>query len=363
MKKLWLLLALSFVLFACEEEKKENSVTSKTMSSSVLPEAGGEPGEIVIIVNRKKYDAELGEAIKEVFREHINGMTRREPMFTIRVVEPFAFNRIFKIARNLVYITSFEGNSAADKWLQGIYSEESKQKIIAEPSRYMQTSNDQYAKGQNVMQLFGKDDATLIKNLKENKELIQNYFNIAERNRMAKEIKMSTASRSILQKVNKEHNYNIKIPAGYELAMLEEDFMWVRSLPPVGASKNLIVYYKDYQDRSEFEHDNVIKLRNEVGEKYVYGDPENKESFMTTEIVHVKPVFREINFDGKYTVETKGVWKTNNLSIGGTFVSYTFVDEETNRLYYVEGFVIHPNEEHRELIREMESLLTTFRAS
>ena len=107
----------------------------------------------------------------------------------------------------------------------------------------------------------------------------------------------------------------------------------------------------------------MIKLRNEVGKKYVFGDPDNEESFMTTEDVYVKPVFRNINFDGKYTVETKGVWKTNNLSVGGTFVSYTFVDEETNRLYYVEGFVIHPNEDHRELIREMESLLTTFRAS
>lgn len=362
MKKLWLLFVLSFVLFACDEEKKD-ATASKKMSSSVLPESGGEPGEIVIIVNRKKYDAELGDAVKEVFQEYIDGMTRREPMFTIRVVEPFEFNRIFKIARNLVYITSFEGNSAADKWLQGIYSDESKQRIFAEPSRYMQTSNDQYAKGQNVMQLFGKDDATLIQNLKENKELIQNYFNIAERNRLAKEIRMSTESRSILQKVNKEHNFNIKIPAGYELASLEEDFVWVRTLPPVGASKNLIVYYKDYQDRSEFEHANVIKLRNEVGQKYVFGDPENDESFMTTEEVYVQPVFRDINFDGKYTVETKGVWKTNNLSVGGTFVSYTFVDEERNRLYYVEGFVIHPNEDHRELIREMESLLTTFRAS
>lgn len=363
MKKIWLLVMLTIVLVGCKEDEKKNSPEANKISSSVLPEAGGEPGEIVIIINRKKYDAELGEAIKDVFKEYIDGMTRREPMFTIRVVEPFEFNRIFKIARNLVYVTSFEGNSAADKWLQGIYSEESKQKIFAEPSRYMQTSNDQYAKGQNVMQLFGKDDATLIKNLRENKELIQNYFNLAERNRLAKEIKMSTASRAILNQVNSEFNYRIKIPAGYELAKMDEDFMWVRTLPPVGASKNLIVYFKPYEERAEFEHENVINLRNEIGKKYVYGDPENEESFMTTEDYYVKPVFRDINFDGKYTVETKGVWKTNNLSVGGTFVSYTFVDEETNRLYYVEGFVIHPNEDHRELIREMESLITTFRAS
>lgn len=363
MKKLWLLLSFALILSACEEDKKEKTNEPEKMSSSVLPDSGGEPGEIVIIINRKKYDAELGDAIREVFKEYIDGMTRREPMFTIRIVEPFEFNRIFKIARNLVYVTSFEGNSAADKWLQGIYSEESRDRIFAEPSRYMQTSNDQYAKGQNVMQLFGKDDATLIKNLRENKELIQNYFNIAERNRLAKSIKMSSESRSILQKVNKEHNFNIKIPAGYELASMQDDFLWVRTLPPVGASKNLIVYYKAYENQSEFDYGNVIKLRNEIGKKYVYGDPDNEDSFMTTEDVHVQPVFRNINFKDKYTVETKGVWKTNNLSIGGTFVSYTFVDEESNRLYYIEGFVIHPNEDHRELIREMESLLTTFRAS
>ena len=317
MKKIGLLLFLLTAVLACEEDKNDSS-ESKKISSSVLPDSGGEPGEIVIVINRKKYDGELGDAVKDVFKEYVDGLTRREPMFTIRVVEPFEFNRIFKIARNLVYITSFEGNSAADKWLQGIYSPESKEKIFAEPSRYMQTSNDQYAKNQNVMQLFGKDDATLIKNMRDNKELIQNYFNLAERNRLAKEIKMSTASRSILNKVNAEFNYQIKIPAGYELAKMEEDFMWVRTLPPVGASKNLFVYFKPYEDRAEFEHKNIIQLRNQIGEKYIFGDPDNPDSF---------------------------------------------VDEETNRLYYVEGFVIHPSENHRELIREMESLITTFKAS
>jgi hypothetical protein len=106
-----------------------------------------------------------------------------------------------------------------------------------------------------------------------------------------------------------------------------------------------------------------FKLRNEVGKKYVYGDPENPDSFMTTEEEYVYPVQRNIDFNEQFTVETRGAWKTNNLSVGGTFISYTFVDEGSNRLYYVEGFVIHPSENHRELIREMESLLTTFRAS
>ena len=84
---------------------------------------------------------------------------------------------------------------------------------------------------------------------------------------------------------------------------------------------------------------------------------------MITENKYMQPVFRNINFRDKYTVEMRGAWKTNNFSVGGTFVSYTFVDEQKGKLYYIEGFVIFPNEDHRELIREMESLLTTFRTT
>lgn len=369
MKKLFALLFLS-VLVACSGEKKQEDISSdgeskaqKTKNKPFLPDAAGEPGEIVIVVNKRKYADRLGDAIKEVFRESVPGLTRTEPMFTIRVVEPFEFNRIFKVARNLVYVVSYEGSSGADKWLQGTFSESSKERIFNNPDLFMQTSEDQYAKGQKVLQLFGKDDATLIKNLLDKKELVQNYFNIAEKERLAKNIRMSAASRQILKKVNDQLGINIKIPASYELAILEDDFMWVRSLPPVGASKNLFVYSKPYTSQEEFETDNIIKLRNEIGEKYIYGDPENKESFMVTETYYMKPIFRNINFNNQYTVETRGAWKTNNLSVGGTFVSYTFADEASGKLFYVEGFVIHPSEDHRELIREMESLLTTFRAS
>lgn len=363
MKKL---LALVFLvtLVACSEEKGEQAVgDGKAKSTSFLPDASGETGEIVIIINKRKYDGPLGDAIKEVFRETVPGLTRTEPMFTIRVIEPFEFNRIFRVARNLVYVTSFEGTSAADKWLQGTFSEASRERIVNDPELFMQTSENKYSNGQKILQVFAKDDATLIKNLKEKRTLVQNFFNIAEKERLARTIKMSTASKNILRQVNDRLGINIKIPAGYELSILEDDFMWVRALPAVGPSKNLFVYSKPYTSQDEFKNENIVKLRNEVGKKYIYGDPENRESYMITETEYMDPVFRNINFNDQYTVEMKGGWKTNNFSVGGTFVSYTFVDEASERLYYIEGFVIHPSEDHRELIREMESLLTTFRAS
>ncbi len=369
MKRIAAFILISILSLSCTDKKQgaqldvEGDGTAKAKNDQYLPNAAGDPGEIVIVMNKRKYDAGLGDAIKEVFRETVPGLTRPEPMFTIRVIEPFEFNRIFKIARNLVYVVSLEGESAADKWLKGTFSEESKATILNDPSRFMQTSENQFAKNQRVLQLFGKDDKTLANNIIENATVIQNYFNIAEKERLSESLKMSTASRAIVNRMNNQLGVSIKIPASYELAVLEDDFMWARFLPAVGASKNLFVYTKDYKSQDEFTHENIIKLRDEIGKKYIYGDPENPESFMLTENQYMHPVFRNINFNNRYTVEMKGAWKTNNFSVGGTFVSYTFVDEEKGKLYYIEGFVIHPSEDHRELIREMESLLTTFRTS
>ncbi len=371
MKKFIPFLFSMLLLAACTGESSdkksadESGEEKKAKNTSFLPDAAGEYGEVVIVMNKDQWSGEVGVALKEVFHASVPGLLRNEPYFVTRIIDPFQFNKLLKTAKNLVYVTTLKGNQPADKWLQNTFSDESKERIRANPGMFMNTSDDQYAKGQKVLQLFGKDQKTLIANLNkpENQEKIRNYFNIAEKQRLANELGMSSATRNIVAGLKEKFGYTIKIPGSYELAMSEDDFMWARYLPATGASKNLFVYFKDYTSEEEFEKAKIIGLRNEIGKKYIFGDPDNPESFMTTEETYVPIASRTINFNENYTVETKGAWKTNNNSIGGSFVSYTFVDEESKRLYYIEGFVIHPNEEHREAIRQLEALLTTFRAA
>lgn len=361
MKKLLLLSFILLSVISCVSKSEKDGEGKSKMDDSFLPEATGQPGELVIVMNKEKWKTELGDALKEVLHAKVPGLSRNEPSFTTRVIEPFQFNRIFQLSRNIIYVTTLDGTAPADKWLQNTLTDNSKERIKTEPDLFMYNSDNQYARRQKVMHLFGNNETELIKHIKENDEIIRNYFNMAERERLAVDIRASVDSKAISNRYQKEHGYYIKVPVGYEVALDEVDFTWSRYLPSVGPSKNIFVYYKDYESQEEFKHENVIKLRNEIGKKYIYGDPENKESFMITETEFMKPVFREINFDDKYTVEMRGAWKTNNFSVGGTFISYTFVDQTTNRLYYVEGFVIHPNEQHRELIRQMESIISTFR--
>ncbi len=69
----------------------------------------------------------------------------------------------------------------------------------------------------------------------------------------------------------------------------------------------------------------------------------------------------ETTLEGKYARKIKGLWKTNNLAMGGPFVGLSFVDESLNRIYYIEGFLYSPGKRQRELIRELETILKTFR--
>ena len=71
----------------------------------------------------------------------------------------------------------------------------------------------------------------------------------------------------------------------------------------------------------------------------------------------------EVNFDGKYAVQIRGMWKTNSLSMGGSFVGYVVVDEKLKRLYYIEGFLYAPGRNQREYLRELDVILRTFKTS
>ncbi|MFZ9504922.1 MAG: DUF4837 family protein, partial [Cyclobacteriaceae bacterium] len=85
-------------------------------------------------------------------------------------------------------------------------------------------------------------------------------------------------------------------------------------------------------------------------------------NYLVTETsVPYKPVLtRVINFNGKYAVEMKGLWKTNIPSMGGPFIGFAFVDEEKGYFYYIEGFVFSPSKPQREILRELEVILSTF---
>jgi hypothetical protein len=55
----------------------------------------------------------------------------------------------------------------------------------------------------------------------------------------------------------------------------------------------------------------------------------------------------------------EGLWKVENDFMGGSFISFTLVDEDADEFVTVEAFVYDPRGDIRDIIRRLEAVLWT----
>jgi len=129
--------------------------------------------------------------------------------------------------------------------------------------------------------------------------------------------------------------------------------------------KDIFITWKPYESEYQLLPDSLVAWRNNVAQRYLFEDPDNPVSYILTETeVPFKPVIaRQSRLNNYYAMELRGLWRTNNKSMGGPFVGYSLVDEPRGLLYYIEGFTFSPGKPQREIMRELETILKTFQTS
>ena len=325
----------------------------------LLKSAKGDQYEIILVMDTVKWNGKLGDAVKDIFMENIDGLPQPEPIFTVRHINPVAFNGFLREHKNIVMITTFDENTAGSRKLREFFTPESIQKVRNDDNLFMLRQTDEFAKGQIVLNLFGKDERTLIKNLKENKTRIQDMMVEVERRRLEASL-FKARKKELEAALKKSSDIELVIPEGYKLAKEEKNFVWLR-YPEYDLDKNLLIFYKNYTSQNEFNEDSILAWRENIMSKYTR-DPENPDYYVVLQ--KIAPISqRKINISGKYAIETRGLWRLKERYRGGPFLSYVFVDEDKGRIYYTEGFVYAPGGSKRQHIRELEAILKKFAAS
>ncbi len=333
---------------------------NRKVNKQLLSRASGEAGEIILVMDSLHWSSELGEQIKRTFRPMVEGLPRPEPLFTLRYIKPQDFRSILKNARNIIIVAVLDNNSPGSERAKQFFTPNSLKIIQEDTSRYQLSQKNEWAKGQEVLYLFGKNEAILTDKIIDNREKLQMHFNNIEKKRVMASLYKAKELKKVGKLLLRNHQFTIRIPFGWRIDYENKDsnFIWLRS-PGLDVDKSIFIYYKDYTSENIFEAPE--SMRNEATRKYVYDDKErNDTSYVVVETL-LPPVTRKVNFNKKYAVEVRGLWKTNNLSMGGPFISYLFVDEKLDRIYYIDGFVYSPGKDQRESIRELETILWTFR--
>ena len=341
---------LFILLVACSSEQSENGG-----GKSHLPVARGEANAILCVMDTSQWNGPIGEALRAIFSEYVPGLPQDEPYFKLRNINPLKMNNILKTGKSMIFVSTMDNQGAQSRAMQNYFTSSSLEKILQDTALYRLPQKNQFARGQEILHLFGQTEEQLIHHLKRDKSLLRSYFSTIENDRIGKAL-FKVREKQIEKTLRETHGFDIQVPYGYDLAKNQRDFIWIRLLDPE-FEKDIFVHYRPYNSKDPFE--DVLAFREEITSSYMR-DIQKPEIFMTLQNENMN--IKEVNFKGKYAKEVRGLWKLSDISSGGPFVSYVFVDESQKRLYYLEGYVYAPSKDKREFMQEIEVILNSFRS-
>ena len=346
-------LCISIISVSCVDERKGGE--EQKDSNATMQKARGESGEVILVIPPSLWDGELGNVLREVFTSNVKVLPQDERLYDLKPVDPSKFNSIFKASQNLMFVATLDNQKPEGKYMKKYFTENSLNQIEKNPALFSFNEEDVYARGQEVLYLFGRNEEELIKNINENKSGIKEFFNDKEAERLVSSFK-KTAQEGIMNYIQDSLNLELIVPYGYEIAVKEDDFLWLRELD-TKEEYNIWIAKMPYTDESVFNPENIKSLRNSLGEKYII-DKDIADLHLTSQD-EKEFVIDTINLNNQYALRIKGLWKYSDNSRGGAFVSYLFANEEAGDLYYLEGYLDAPGEAKREPMRRLKAILGT----
>ncbi len=309
------------------------------------PQAEGADGEVVLVVPDDTMDQLIGDSVQSVFTRTMPGLPPpSQPYFDVVRVKGSELGGLLQEHRKIFMVD-----------LSSQYEH---------PAR-LGFGENEWAKGQILFRLTGNNRDSMLHHFSERSERILDRFEKEEREHRMKKFE-EDHSVKLRKMLRKDHQLSLKVHKEFELEKNKERFVWLeryQQIPRGGRKRDLmhgiLIYHRPYEGKGQFEKEQLLNTRDSILKKYVPGPSEG--SYMATEdrFPEVSPRLKEINFNGEYAVEMRGLWRVENDQMGGPFLSLSTYDKERDRLVTVEGFVYGPRFDKRSEIREIEAMIYT----
>jgi hypothetical protein len=286
------------------------------------------------------WNGKLGDKLREVLQEPVEMINQEEPMFDVVQVSPSGFDNISPSRRNILKVSC---------------SSNAERSIIAE-------EKEVFVPSQLILTFQGPSIEDMIAYLEENGKTLQQRIETAEQERTISAAKSSGAG-DVEGAINRLFNIDMHIPSSYRIRNEEDNFIWVSNEYP-RASQGLFIYSHPFNPQDSLSAKSLLKARNAAA-KRIPGPAEG--SYMTTVsrmpnaegngYIEFLPERKVVYINGRYWVELRGFWEVEGDFMGGPFVSYTTLNEQTNELLTIDSYLYSPKDNKRNLLRWLEHLV------
>lgn len=294
-----------------------------------LPPSTGGINSLMVVMDTELWQGGIGDKIREQFAAPVLGLPQGEPKFSITQIPPQVFKGAITYSRSVLFVQQDTLSLAHIK-------------------------SDVYAKPQKVAVIKGETYNDLAGNVDSLAGMAIASF---------KKVEIAEAQKRFTRSLNKEKAFeeelgiSLNVPSLYKVGKREKNFVWMDIQIPKG-TMNIVAYsmpWDSFANDSTFVND-IIKMRDSIGKKYVPGPYEN--TFMITEKAFSPYVF-PAQIGGKKAAEARGIWEINGYPMAGPFLTFIINDKENNRKLVLEGFTFAPSAEKRDYMFELEAILRT----
>lgn len=261
--------------------------------------------------------------------------------------------------KNVIIIAPLDSRSYTSRYINSLIDSTVRAEIEKD-SAFVFNKHDLWARDQLVMILTGPDKETLKMNmLKENENLLYYFTNVSDKRIGRNLFNPTYEKKDIEAEMLFKHDWMIYVQADYQLAMdkPEDNFVWLRREPNSYKERWVFVHWMENASPAFLEKDSIIAKRNYLTKKYL----QLMENGGYVESVDEYLKVSEVNFNGKYAICIQGLWQFSDISGGGPFISYTFYDEKTKRIYMIDGALLAPKYKKRMMLQQLDVLLHSFK--
>ncbi|MCK5824109.1 MAG: DUF4837 family protein [Ichthyobacteriaceae bacterium] len=329
------LLIIPLIFSSCNNDDSKKGNKKNNESESIKSSSSGRMNELLVVMKHDLWKGEVGNTVREIFRQEMEGLPQPEPLYRVAHIAPQAYGRVFKAARNIIIIDVKKNNKFS-------------------------ISKNVHAQPQIIETVYAKNEKALILKLKANKNKLIEPFRKQDIKSIQK--RYYRIRRGDIPKLN-DNGISIILPKSYSQIQVADNFWWYRSEVRQGKlypQLNLIIHITPLKSDLQLSGSDVISTRDSIGKKYVAGSLEG--SYMQTEPRPLyAPIMKNTIVNGNVAIETRGLWMVKGDFMGGPFLNYTIFDEKNNRIITAEGFIYAAGTKKRDYVFEMEAIIKSIR--
>ena len=336
--RLFLVISFVFVLACCKDGK-----------SSRLPESIGQPYEVVL-------EGDTNRIVTAILQESVPDMPQPESMFNIIQVRKGKLTSLYQTVRNRVVVDVDKRNRDFEVKIS--------QDVNAAPQVIIRI------KAQTVEQLKSRLDGKRLRQILDESELKHLASVIRQNVEKQKEVK-------------RLFGIDMRIPLDMDASKKAKDFVWYSNNTNSGM-KNLLIFKINYSEKppsareNHSSRENLSAGGNLSSKETSFGTeeyPSNGISLSLADKVQIDSVLQKNMLgetDEMYMViprlGERGLWEMEGDAMGGPYVMKIIrrqkngkISGRKNEIIVVIGFVYAPEMKKRNLIKQLEAVLTTIR--